>query len=145
MSKPLVSDELWALVAPLLPPEPPKPKGGRPRVSDRAALTGIVFVLKSGIPWEMLPQEMGCGSGVTCWRRLRDWQQAGVWDALHRELLDRLGEAGQIDWSRASLDSASIPAKGGASASAPTRRTAANRARSATLWASAAGSRSPAS
>src|SRR5687768_9764394 len=75
MSTPLVSDELWAIVAPLLPPEPPKPKGGRPRVSDRAALTGIVFVLKSGIPWEMLPQEMGCGSGVTCWRRLREWHK----------------------------------------------------------------------
>jgi len=145
MSKPLVSDELWALVAPLLPPEPPKPQGGRPRVPDRAALTGIIFVLKSGIPWEMLPQEMGCGSGVTCWRRLRDWQDAGVWDALHRELLDRLGDAGQIDWSRASLDSASIPAKGGAHSSAPTRRTAANRARSATLWASAPASRWPAS
>ena len=143
--KPLVSDELWAVVAPLLPPEPPKPKGGRPRVSDRAALTGIIFVLKSGIPWEMLPQEMGCGSGVTCWRRLRDWQEAGVWDRLHRELLDCLGAAGQIDWSRASLDSASIPAKGGASASAPTQRIAANRARSATLWATGAGSRSPAS
>src|ERR671918_3173971 len=97
MSKPLVSDELWALVAPLLPSEPPKPKGGRPRVSDRAALTGIIFVLKSGIPWEMLPQELGCGSGVTCWRRLRDWQQAGVWDRLHRALLDRLGEADRIE------------------------------------------------
>jgi transposase len=145
MSKPLVGDELWAVVAPLLPPEPPKPQGGRPRVPDRAALTGIIFVLKSGIPWEMLPQEMGCGSGVTCWRRLRDWQEAGVWDALHRALLDRLGEAGQIDWSRASLDSASVPAKGGAIASVPTRRTAANRARSATLWASAPGSRWPAS
>ncbi len=143
--KPLVSDELWALVAPLLPPEPPKPKGGRPRVSDRAALTGIIFVLKSGIPWEMLPQEMGCGSGVTCWRRLRDWQQAGVWDRLHRELLDRLGEADQIDWSRASLDSASIPAQRGARASAPTPRTGANRARSAMLWATAPASRSPAS
>ncbi|MDP9356014.1 MAG: IS5 family transposase [Chloroflexota bacterium] len=111
--KPLVSDELWAVVAPLLPPEPPKPKGGRPRVPDRAALTGVIFVLKSGIPWEMLPQELGCGSGVTCWRRLRDWQAAGAWDRLHRELLDRLGAAGQIDWSRASVDSASIPAKGG--------------------------------
>ena len=77
MSKPLVSDELWALVAPLLPPEPPKPKGGRPRVPDRACLTGIIFVLKRGIPWEMLPQELGCGSGVTCWRRLRDGQAAG--------------------------------------------------------------------
>jgi transposase len=145
MSKPLVSDELWALVTPLLPPEPPKPKGGRPRVADRAALTGIIFVLKSGIPWEMLPQEMGCGSGVTCWRRLRDWQEAGVWEALHHTLLDRLGEAGRIDWSRASLDSASIPAKGGASSSAPTRRTGENRGRSAMLWATAPDSRSPAS
>ena len=77
-------------------------------------LTGIVFVLKSGIPWEMLPQEMGCGSGMTCWRRLRDWQEAGVWERLHRVLLDRLGEADQIDWERACLDSASIPAKRGA-------------------------------
>jgi transposase len=143
--KALVSDALWAVVAPLLPPEPPKPKGGRPRVSDRAALGGIIFVLKSGIPWEMLPQELGCGSGVTCWRRLRDWQEAGVWERLHRELLDRLGEAGRIDWSRASLDSASIPAKGGATLSVPTRRIAANRARSAMLWEIAAGSRSPAS
>jgi transposase len=79
MNKPLVSDALWAIIAPLLPPVPPKPKGGRPRhISGRAALTGILFVLKSGIPWEMLPQEMGCGSGMTCWRRLRDWQDAGV-------------------------------------------------------------------
>jgi|SRR6185436_6430399 transposase len=138
MSKPRVSDELWAVVAPLLPPEPPKPKGGRPRLSDRAALTGIIFVLKSGIPWEMLPQEMGCGSGMTCWRRLRDWHEAGVWDRLHHVLLDRLGEAGQIDWSRAALDSTSIPAKRGATPSARTRRIAANRARSAMSWSSEA-------
>ena len=124
MSTPLVSDDLWAVVAPLLPPEPPKPKGGRPRVPDRAALTGIIFVLKSGIPWEMLPQEMGRGSGVTCWRRLRDWQAAGVWDALHRELLDRLGAAGRIDWSRVRVDSASVPAKRGASSPVPTPRIA---------------------
>jgi transposase len=142
MSKPLVSDELWALVAPLLPPEPPKPKGGRPRVPDRAALTGIIFVLKSGIPWEMLPPEMGCGSGVTCWRRLRDWQEAGVWERLHRELLDRLGEADRIDWSRASLDSASIPAKRGANSPARIRRIGANRARSAILWETGMASRS---
>jgi transposase len=109
----LVSDELWEVIEPLLPPEPPKPQGGRPRVEDRAALSGIIFVLKSGIPWEMLPQEMGCGSGVTCWRRLREWQEAGVWERLHRVLLDRLGEADQIEWERAALDSASIPAKGG--------------------------------
>ena len=143
MAKPLVSDELWALVAPLLPPEPPKLKGGRPRVPDRAALTGIIFVLKSGIPWEMLPPELGCGYGVTCWRRLRDWQEAGVWDRLHRELLDRLGEADQIDWSRASLDSASMAAQRGASSPARIQRIAANRAASAILWSTGPASRSP--
>jgi transposase len=142
MGKPLVSDELWSLIEPLLPPEPAKPKGGRPRISNRAALTGIIFVLKSGIPWEMLPQEMGCGSGVTCWRRLRDWQQAGVWERLHRVLLSRLGAADQIDWSRASLDSASIPAKRGARRPARIQRIAANRARSATWWSTAGASRS---
>ena len=145
MSKPLVSDELWAIVAPLLPPEPPKPKGGRPRVPDRAALTGIIFVLKTGIPWEMLPQELGCGSGVTCWRRLRDWQEAGVWDRLHRALLDRLGEADRIDWSRAAPGQRQHPGQKGGDASARTRRIAANRARSAMLWSTAAGSPWPAS
>src|ERR671926_557873 len=114
MGKPLVSDERWQVIEPLLPPEPPKPQGGRPPVENRAALTGIIFVLKTGIPWELLPQEMGCGSGVTCWRRLRDWQEAGVWKQLHHALLDRLGDADEIDWSRASLDSASVPAKKGA-------------------------------
>jgi transposase len=143
MAKPLLPDDLWAVVEPLLPPEPPKPRGGRPRVPDRAALTGILFVLRSGIPWELLPRELGCGSGVTCWRRLRDWQAAGVWDRLHRALLDRLGEADRIDWSRASLDAASVPAKRGASRPAATRRTAANRARSATLWSTPAASPSP--
>ncbi len=134
MAKELVSDELWAVIEPLLPPEPPKTKGGRPRVSNRKCLTGILFVLKTGVPWEDLPQEMGCGSGMTCWRRLQDWQAAGVWDKLHRILLDRLGQAGHIDWSRASADSATVPAPGGALKPDPTRRIAANRARSAMLW-----------
>ncbi|MDP8951752.1 MAG: IS5 family transposase [Actinomycetota bacterium] len=119
MPKPLVTDELWAVVEPLLPEDPPKPKGGRPRVGDRAALTGILFVLKTGIPWEMLPQEMGCGSGMTCWRRLREWHGAGVWERLHRALLDRLGEADRIDWERASLDSASVPAPRGGQKTGP--------------------------
>ncbi len=134
MKRPLVTDELWEVIRPLLPPEPPKPKGGRPRIDDRAALAGIVFVLRSGIPWEMLPQEMGCGSGMTCWRRLRDWQEAGVWGRLHQLLLDRLGEADKIDWERASLDSASVPAKRGVPKPGRIQRIAANRARSATLW-----------
>jgi transposase len=103
MTQALVSDALWEVIAPLLPAEPPKPKGGRPRLSDRAALTGILFVLKTGLPWEYLPQELGYGSGVTCWRRLRDWERAGVWHRSHRVLLDQLGDADQSDWSRASL------------------------------------------
>jgi transposase len=143
MNKRLVSDELWAVIEPLLPPEPLKPKGGRPRLSDRAVLSGIIFVLKSGIPWEMLPQEMGCGSGMTCWRRLRDWQQAGVWERLHQELLTRLQGADKLDWSRASLDSASIAAKRGANSPARIRRIAANRGRSAMLWSTPEASRSP--
>ena len=134
MSKPLVSDALWAVVRPLLPPERPKPKGGRPRVSDRAALAGIIFVLRTGCPWEWLPRELGCGSGVTCWRRLRDWQRAGLWHRLHTVLLERLEAADKLDWSRASLDSASLPAKRGAQKSARTRPTAASPARSATSW-----------
>ncbi len=143
MSTPLVPDELWNRIESLLPQEPPKPKGGRPRVPDRAALTGIIFVLTSGIPWEMLPQELGCGSGMTCWRRLRDWQTAGVWDRLHRALLDELGEADQIDWERACLDSASIPAKKGGLPPDRTRRTAANRARSAMSFPTDGARRSP--
>jgi transposase len=134
MSKPLVSDALWAVVAPLLPAERPKPQGGRPRIPNRAALTGILFVLKSGIPWEMLPQELGCGSGMTCWRRLRDWQQAGVWKRLHHTLLQRLQDAGQINWERASLDSAGVAAPGGAKRPAKTRPIVASWARSAMSW-----------
>src|SRR5918995_4118884 len=132
MARFLVPDDLWAVVEPLLPPARPRPKGGRPPISDRAALAGIVFVLKSGLPWEMLPAEMGCGSGMSCWRRLRDWQEAGVWAALHRVFLERLHGAGQLDWSRASLDSASVPAKRGARPPGRTRPTAASRARSGT-------------
>lgn len=134
MKKPLVSDELWTIVEPLVPVVPPNPRGGRPRVPDRACLTGIIFVLKSGIPWELLPQEMGCGCGMTCWRRLRDWQEAGVWDQLHQTMLDQLGAADQIEWERASLDSASVPAKKGGRRPAPTRPIARNQAQSAILW-----------
>lgn len=134
MIKPLVCDDLWLAMEPLLPAAPPRrSKAGRPRCDDRVCLSGIVFVLRSGIPWEMLPAEIGC-SGMTCWRRLRDWQAAGVWAALHRVLLERLADAGRLDWSRASLDSASVAAKKGGLLPAPTRRIAANRARSAMLW-----------
>lgn len=123
MSKPLVSDDLWAAIATLLLRQRSKPKGGRPRCDDRLALAGIIFVLRSGIPWEMLPREFGC-SGMTYWRRLRDWQTAGVWTRLHRVLLECLSDAGQLDWSRASLDSAAVPAKRGVPRSAGTQRIA---------------------
>lgn len=132
MAKTLEPDDLWAVIAPLLPPARPRPKGGRPPISDWAALTGIVFVLRTGLPWEYLPQEMGCGSGMSCWRRLRDWQAAGVWAALHRALLERLEGAGQLDWRRAALDSASVPAKKGGRRPARTRPTGASRAPNAT-------------
>lgn len=134
MAKQLVSDDMWSVIEPLLPPEPPKDRGGRARIPARQVLTGIIFVLKSGIPREMLPQEMGCGSGVTCWRRLREWNEAVVWRRLHRVLLDRLGGADQIDWSRASLDSASVAAKKGAATPARIRRIGASRGRSAMWW-----------
>ena len=123
MPKPLVDDGLWELIEPLLPP--PKPRRrlhpGRRPLDNRKALTGILFVLKSGIPWEMLPQEMGCGSGMTCWRRLREWQEAGVWKKLHELLLAKLREADQIDWSRAVVDSGSIRAVGGGGKNRPQR------------------------
>lgn len=132
MAKPLVSDELWELIEPLLPPLKKSAKGGRPPVGNLAALTGILFVLRTGIPWEMLPQEMGCGCGMTCWRRLRDWQEAGVWDELHCLLLDGLQSADQIDWSRAVVDSASVRAVLGGQKQAQTLPIGAKRAASTT-------------
>ena len=129
----LVPDDLWPVIEPLLPPEPEKPKGGRPRASDRAALAGILLVLRTGMQWKHLPRaEIGC-SGKTSWRRLGAWQAAGVWAALHRVMLERLQDANALDWSRAALDSASLPAKKGVSRRARTRRTGASRGRSATL------------
>ena len=72
MVKALLPDELWSLFAAQIPVHARCPKGGRPRINDRAALTGILFVLRTGIPWEYLPRELGCGSGMTCWRRLHE-------------------------------------------------------------------------
>ena len=121
MAQPLLPDDLWELIAPLLPP--PKPRRyrfpGRKPVGDREALTGILFVLKTGLPWEMLPQEMGCGCGMTCWRRLQEWQHAGVWMTLRQLLLAKLRGADQIDWSRAAVDSSFARAFEGVEGSGP--------------------------
>ena len=114
MAKVILPDELWKIIEPLLPPDPPRRERypGRRRLQSRNCLTGILFVLTTGIPWELLPQEMGYGSGMTCWRRLRDWNEAGVWEELHAVLLDRLQGAGLIDWSRAVVDSSSVRSVG---------------------------------
>ena len=110
MAAALVSDELWNEIEPLLPVHVPSPKGGKPRVPDRACLTGIVFVLRAGLPWRLLPKEMNCGSGVTCWRRLREWTRAGVWPAVLERVRDLLGRAGGIAAGTAIVDSANVRA-----------------------------------
>ena len=112
MAKILVDDRLWSQLAPLLPPPKRRRRRypGRKPFDNRQVLTGILFVLKTGIPWEYLPTELGCGSGMTCWRRLHHWQRAGVWRRLHRVLLAQLQAADQLDWSRAIVDSSSIRA-----------------------------------
>ena len=123
---------MWNEIRPLLPPERPKPRGGRPRVPDRACLRGIVYVLRTGMPWRMVPAELGCGSGVTCWRRLREWTEAGVWPAIHEKLLGTLGRKGRLDLSRAAIDSSSVRAVSGGRTRARTPRIRPKRAANAT-------------
>ena len=134
MPRPLLDDDLWAVIEPLLPPPKRRRRRypGRKPISDRQALTGILFVLRSGIPWEMLPSALGCGSGMTCWRRLEAWQGAGVWERLHRLLLARLRAADRIDFSRAIADSSSIRAVGAGKKRDRTQPIAAVRARNTT-------------
>jgi transposase len=128
-----VDDGLWAEVQSLLPViERRRRYPGRKRLDDRGALNGILFVLHTGIAWRDLPAEFGYGSGVTCWRRLREWQQAGVWERLHQVVLKRLNAAGEIDWSRAAADASHIRALLGGSSPAPRRSTVRGRAQSIT-------------
>ncbi len=127
----IVSDELWSLIEPLLPVPAPKLVEGRPRVPDRQALCGILFVLHTRIQWEYLPQELGFGSGVTCWRRLAAWNEAGVWDRLHVLLLNKLRAKDQLDWSRAVIDSSHVRGPAGPEAD-PARSTEHVRAASTT-------------
>jgi transposase len=112
MTQALVDDGLWSQIEPLLPKRRPRNRqyAGRKPIPDRAVLTGILFVLRSGIPWNMLPREMGCGSGTTCWRRLVRWQRAGVWKRLHAVLLAELRRRGQLDVARTLVDSSSLRA-----------------------------------
>jgi transposase len=128
-----VEDSLWELIEPLLPkPERRFRHPGRRRLDDRKALCGILFVLYTGIPWEFLPQELGYGSGMTCWRRLHDWHQAGVWQQLHEVLLARLNATGVIDWSRAAADGSHVRALKGGPRPVPARSTGPGRGPSTT-------------
>ena len=123
MAKPILDEQLWKIVEPMIPKRKRRFRyPGRKPISDRATLTGILFVLKTGIGWEHLPKEMDCGSGMTCWRRLRDWQKAGVWDKIHQTLLNKLRKADKIDFSRAIVDSASVRAVLGGKKRAQTQR-----------------------
>jgi transposase len=134
MAKELLPDELWHEIEPLLPPHPPaSPKGGRPPVDDRDALSGILFVLKTGIPWQALPTEAFGVSGSSCWRRFERWTEAGVWAQLHPRLLNRLGKAGGVNLDRVVVDSQSVRAvKGGARTPAPAPPTGPSKAASGT-------------
>nr|WP_233601733.1 transposase [Corallococcus sp. AB038B] len=110
MVRELVADAFWPRVAPLLPPPRPKKKLGRPRADDRAVLEAIAFVLRSGIPWEMLPCKQLGLPGMTAWRKLEDWTRAGVGEKLQERLLEELELRGKVDFSRASIDSSSVRA-----------------------------------
>src|SRR5882762_7215276 len=114
MSKPLVSDELWQRIEPLLPPAKPRRShhSGRKPLQPRNILTGIIFVLKTGLNWEDLPAELGWGCGRTCKETLKAWHAAGIWEQLHRVLLQELQDAEEIDWSRGAADSTKARALG---------------------------------
>jgi transposase len=139
----LVPDQLWAIVEPLLPSPPRPPYGGRGRaIPDRNCFAAIVFMARTSTPWRLLPaRELGCGSPATCWRRLAEWAGAGVFDQLHLEVLDRLGEHGQLDWSRASVDTMSVRAKRGGTTWAQIQSIVASLEASSTWSATVAGCR----
>jgi transposase len=119
MAKELLDDELWGMIQPLIPAHPPRPKGGRTPKDDRACLTGILYVLRTGCQWQMLPKETFLVSGSTCWRRFNGWSRKGVWPRVHQEVLNQLGKLGQVDPSAAVVDSASVRAVFGGFTPAP--------------------------
>jgi transposase len=128
-----VANELWERIRPLLPVVQRRYRWpGRKRMHDRACLNGIVFVLATGIGGERLPQQLGYGSGMTCWRRLRDWQGAGVWDRLHALLLAELRAAGRLELARAIADSCHVRTLKGGRQAVQARSTAAGPAPSTT-------------
>src|SRR5437762_10038245 len=139
-----VPDGLWTMFESLLPMRERRFRyPGRKRLDDRAALQGILFVLHTGIAWRHLPLELGFGSGSTCYRRLCEWQEAGVWQKLHALLLAELRAAGEIEWSRAVADSSHVQAKKGAPRRARARLIEPGTGRSSISWSTRRGSRPP--
>lgn len=130
MAAELLPEDLWAEIEPLLPP-PSRAETGRPPVDNKSALRGIIFVLRFGVPWQAVPTDAFGVSGSSCWRRFREWTEAGIWPELHRRLLNRLGKQGGIDLQYVVVDSQSVRAVKGGSIPVRTRRTAANRAANA--------------
>jgi transposase len=140
----IVSDSLWECVEPLLPTVQHRSRyPGRKRLDDRNVLCGILFVLYTALPWEFLPQELGFGSGMTCWRRLAEWHDAGVWQRLHEVLLAELHAADKLDWSKAAIDGSHVRAMKGGPQQGRARSTAPNLARNTTSSPKAPASPSP--
>jgi transposase len=112
MLEDLIDDDFWALIEPLIPARslPECRSAGRPRAPDRAVFSGIVFVLRSGISWTLLPKKLGYGAGQVCCRRLAEWQEEGVWPSLQRLLVDELQRRGNADAANAIVDSLSVRA-----------------------------------
>lgn len=133
MAREIISEELWNKIVPLLPAEKAKGSNGRPAIPNRQVFTAIVFVLRTGIPWEDLPQEMGCGCGMSAWRRLEKWQKLGIWEKIHRTFLNELGQEGHIGWKRFLIDSSNVAAPKGGPKLARTRRTALRQGLNGTL------------
>jgi transposase len=144
MSQTLIDDAIWARLEPLIPKRRRRRghRHGRTPIPDRAILTGILFVLRSGIPWQMLPKQMGCGSGSTCWRRLVGWQRVGVWQRLHETLLAELRRRGRLDQRWTVIDSGSVRALRGGKKLDRTQPIAARRVRNTTSLLTRAASRS---
>jgi transposase len=134
MAKQILPDHLWSIIQPLLPPRPDQSKGGGQWRDDRAVLTGILFILRTGIAWQDLPGELDYGSGSTCWRRLRDWQKAGVWERVHQALLDRLRAGDRLVLKWAAIDSSSVRALKGGDSRGAIQPIEEKQARSIILW-----------
>lgn len=142
----VVPELLWRELEPLIPrPQRRFRYPGRKRYDERACLEGILYVLRWGIPWRELPREAGRPSGNTCWRRLDEWQKAGVWELLVERLQRLLAEAEAIDWERAIVDATIVPAKRGARKSAKARQIGAAPPASSTSSATAGAFRSASS